>query len=82
MYGYEMQICYYNSVKYSARIKFHFYHLVTILWGNFFWFFLSLMGRFLQILLCIIDENVQMSSVVFQFKISKGMLESIKNLND
>jgi hypothetical protein len=26
MYAYEMQICWYSSVKYFVRIKFHFYH--------------------------------------------------------
>ncbi len=28
------------------EFKFHFYHLVTILWGIFFLFFLLVMGRF------------------------------------
>jgi hypothetical protein len=63
MYAYETQICYYNNVKYFARINFHFYHLAIVLWGIFF--LKLVMGRYLQILLYIINENVQMSNVVF-----------------
>jgi len=45
MYACGMQICYYNSVKYSIGIKFHVYHLGTILWGICFVFFILVMGR-------------------------------------
>jgi len=46
MYACEMQIYCYNGVKYSTRIKFHLYHLATMLWGKVFLFFLSIVGRF------------------------------------
>jgi hypothetical protein len=65
MYASEMEICCYSSVKYFVRIKFHLYHLVTILWGIFFLFSLSVMGRFFTILLYIVDESVQMNTLVF-----------------
>jgi len=46
MYACEMQIYCYNNVKYFVGIKFHVYHLATILWGFIFLFlFLSIMGR-------------------------------------
>ncbi len=45
MYACELQICY-SGVKYFTRIKFHFYHLVTILWRILFLFFLSVFERF------------------------------------
>jgi hypothetical protein len=46
MYAYEMQICCYSNVKYYVGIKFHVYHLVTILWGFCFAIFLSVTRRF------------------------------------
>jgi hypothetical protein len=61
-----MQICHYNSVKYFARIKLHFYNLVTILWAIFFnIFFFQQWEGFLQILLYTIDESVKMSFFFF-----------------
>jgi hypothetical protein len=58
MYACEMQIYYYSSVKYVARDKFHYYHLLTILWGVFFCFFFQYWENFLQILLYTIDESI------------------------
>jgi hypothetical protein len=46
MYACEMEICYYNNMKYFVGIKFHFYRLATMLGKKKFLFFLSTMGRF------------------------------------
>ncbi len=50
-------------------IKFHFYHLTTILWGNFFCFFLPFNKEkvFYKFICCIAEENIQMSGFVIQF---------------
>jgi hypothetical protein len=60
-----------DTIKWNnfARIKFHFYHLATILRGFFLFLYIN-EKVFYNFNYYIIDENVQMSSVVFfQFKI-------------
>jgi hypothetical protein len=47
-----------------ARIKFHFYHLATILW-QFFLFFYNTKKVFYNFFCYIVDESVQMSNAVF-----------------
>jgi hypothetical protein len=55
-----------------VRIKCHFYHLVTILWGIFFFFFYSNEKVFYNFCSYIIDESVQMNNVVFYIQDLKG----------
>ncbi len=45
-------------------IKFHFYHLTTILWG-FFLFFYNNDKVFYNFCCYIVNESVQMNNVVF-----------------
>jgi hypothetical protein len=68
MYACEMQICCYKNVEYFARIKFHVYHLATILWGIFFPIFsFSNKNVFYKFCCYIIEESIYMNSFVFQF---------------
>jgi len=55
-----------------VRIKCHFYHLVTILWGNVFCFFYSNEKVFYNLCCYIVDESVQMNNVVFYIQDLKG----------
>jgi len=50
-------------------IKFHFYHLATILWGMFFYFFIDNKKVFYKFCYYIIEDNVHTSGFVFQFRI-------------
>jgi hypothetical protein len=64
----------------SIGIKFHFYHLATILW-DFIFYFYSNEKVFYNFRCYSIDENGKTNCVIFQFRILKGMLESIRGLN-
>jgi len=48
-----------------TRIKFHVYHLVTILWGIFFLFFFSTIGRCFTIFVVILWRRVFRQVVLF-----------------
>jgi len=49
----------------SIGIKFHFYHLATMLWGMFFYFFYNNEKVFYNFCCYIIVESVHMSNAVF-----------------
>jgi hypothetical protein len=68
MYACEVQICCYNSVKYSTRIKFHFYHLATSCGEKNFYFFYNSKKVYYNFCCCTIDEKVQMSGFFKKFK--------------
>jgi hypothetical protein len=72
MYACEVQICSFVVWNNFVGIKFHFYHLVTILWGNFFYFFYSNEKDFYNFCCYIIDESVQMSNFFFSIQNLKG----------
>jgi hypothetical protein len=56
----------------SARIKFHFYYLVTILWETIFYIFYSNEKVFYNFCCYTIDESVQTNRVSFSIKNLKG----------
>jgi len=68
-----VKICCYNSVKYSARIKFHFYHLVTSCGEFFFCFFFNSKKVYYNFCCCNVDEKVQMSGFVLLNSNFKGV---------
>jgi hypothetical protein len=56
-----------------TRIKFHLYHLATILWGIFFCFFYSNENVFYNFYCYIVNESVESSNVVFFNSKFKGV---------
>ncbi len=58
MYACEMQICCYRGVNILQELNFIFTIWRPSCGEFFFWFFLSIMGRFSTNLFYIVDENV------------------------